>query len=109
MGRARYPTDLIEAQWQKIRAVLPPARNGRTGRPRKYPLREIWNAIFYQARVRCSWRMLPHAFPPWSVVWFHFRSWRMNGTLERVHDALRDEIRRAAGHEPSASAAVLDS
>lgn len=109
MGRARYPTDLTEAQWQKIRAVLPPAKNGRTGRPRKYPLREIWNAIFYQARAGCSWRMLPHDFPPWSVVWFHFRRWRLNGTLERVHDALRDEVRSAAGHEPSPSAAVLDS
>lgn len=109
MGRARYPTDLTEAQWQKIRAVLPPAKDGRTGRPRKYPLREIWNAIFYQARAGCSWRMLPHDFPPWSVVWFHFRRWRLNGTLERVHDALRDELRLAFGHEPSPSAAVLDS
>ena len=109
MARARYPTDLTEAQWQKIRAVLPPAKNGRTGRPRKHPLREIWNAIFYQARAGCSWRMLPHDFPPWGVVWFHFRRWRLNGPLERVHDALREEVRRAAGREPSPSAAILDS
>jgi len=89
--------------------VLPPAKNGRTGRLRKYPLREIGNAIFYQARTGCAWRLLPHDFPPWGVVWFHFRRWRQNGTLERVHDALREDVRRAEGREPTPSAVALDS
>lgn len=107
MARSRYPTDLTEAQWPEIRALLP-SEKGRRGRPWKYPAREIWNAIFYQARAGSSWRMLPHDLPPWTAVWFHCRRWRVNGTLERVHDALRDELRRAEGHEPSPSAAVLD-
>lgn len=67
MARAPYPIDLTEAQWQKIRAVPRLAKNGRTGRARKYPLLEIWNAIFYQARSACSWRMVPHDFPSWTV------------------------------------------
>jgi len=108
MARARYPTDLTEAQWQKIRAILS-SEKGRRGRLWKCPVREIWNAIFYQARAGCSWHMLPHDLPPWTAVWFHFRRWRLNGTLERVHDALRDELRRAEGHEPSPSATILDS
>jgi putative transposase len=109
MARLAYPTDLTDPQWDRIRAVLPPAKNGRTGRPRKYPMREIWNAIFYQARSGCAWRLLPHDFPPWVVVWFHFRRWRESGILERVHDALRDEVRHASGREPTPSAVALDS
>lgn len=51
MERLAYPSDLTDDQWHKIEAVLPPARGGRTGRRRKYPLREVWNAVFYQART----------------------------------------------------------
>lgn len=107
--RARYPSDLTDAQWAAIASLLPPAKGGRTGRPRLYPLREIWNAIFYQARTGCSWRALPHDFPPWEDVWYHFRRWRDAGTLERVHTALRETVRLSVGKEPTPSAAIIDS
>ena len=51
MRRKPYPTDLTDAQWEIIRLLMPRAKNGRTGTPRRYPLREIWNAIFYQGRL----------------------------------------------------------
>src|ERR1043166_1164616 len=109
MERQAYPSDVTDEQWQKIEDVYPPAKNGRTGRPRKYPLREIWNAIFYQARSGCSWRSLPHDFPPYNVVWDHFWRWRNNGLLTRVHDALREKVRKEAGKEPTPSVAIIDS
>jgi putative transposase len=109
MKRAPYATDLTDAQWEQIRSVLPRAKNGRTGRPRTHELREIWNAIFYQLRTGCAWRLLPHDFPPWGVVWFHFRRWRQDGTLEQVHDALRERVRLKAGRDATPSAAILDS
>ena len=105
----RYPSDLTDAQWAVVAAVLPPAKGGHTGRPRKYPLREIWNAIFYLDREGCTWRALPHDFPPWADVWDHFRRWRDAGTLQRVHDALRAAVRQHAGRAPTPSAAILDS
>jgi putative transposase len=107
--RSRYPTDLTEAQWLIVQPLVPRAKNGRTGRPRTYPLREIWNAIFYLTRGGCSWRALPHDLPPWSDVWYHFRRWRDDGTLERVHDALREQVRVSVGKEPTPSAAIIDS
>ena len=107
--RARYPSDLTDAQWERIRPLLPQAQGIRRGGPRKYHLREVWNAIFYLTRNGCSWRALPHDFPPWGDVWYHFRQWRDNGTLARVHDALRTDVRLAAGKEPTPSAAVIDS
>ena len=88
---------------------MPPAKGGRTGRPRKYPRREIWNAIFYQAKNGCTWRALPHDFPPWGVVWMQFCRWRDNGTLEAVHAARRGEVRTQAGKEPTPSAMIIDS
>src|SRR6478672_1317740 len=95
--RRRYPSDLTDAQWELLEAAMPPAVHGRTGRPRKYPLREVWNAVFYLARNGGSWRALPHDFPPWEIVWDHFRRWRRNGTLVHVHDLLREEVRVWAG------------
>lgn len=93
MKRASYPTDMTDAQWAVVRSAMPPARAGKTGRPRSYPLREVWNAIFYQAKNGCTWRALPHDFPPWPVVWQQFRRWRDNGTLDGVHEALRAAVR----------------
>ncbi len=109
MNRRPYFTDLTDAQWERLRAVFPAVKNGRTGRPRTYPLREIVNALLYQARTGCQWRNLPHEFPPWESVYDHFRRWKENSTLERIHAALREQVRKKAGKEPTPSAAILDS
>src|ERR687885_387773 len=105
MERKAYPSDISDAQWETIQSVLP-AHKSKAGRPRLYPLREIWNAIFYQARTGCAWRYLPHDLPPWEDVWDHFCRWRDDGTIERVHDALRQKVRKQAGPEATPSAAI---
>jgi putative transposase len=109
MERAAYPSDLTDEQWKRILAAIPPARNGRTGRPRQYPLREVWNAIFYQARNGCSRRSLPRDFPPYNIVWDHFWRWRNSGLVTTVHDALRESVRKEAGKEPTPRVAIIDS
>jgi putative transposase len=109
MERQPYSSDLTEVEWQVIQKVVPKAKNGRTGRPPKYPRREIWNAIFYQSRTGCQWRSLPHDLPPWDDVWDHFRRWRKSGLIQTVHDALREQVRQRAGKEPTPSAAIIDS
>lgn len=109
MERQSYPSDVTDEQWQVIESVIPPAKRGRTGRPRKYELREIWNAVFYQLRTGCEWRYLPHDFPPHGDVWDHFCRWRDAGTIELVHDALREQVRMKAGREKTPSAAIIDS
>ena len=109
MKRKPYLSDLTDAQWELIRSVLPKPKGGKSGRPRTYPLREIWNAILYQARTGCQWRYLPHDFPPHDDVWEHFRRWRDAGVIAAVHDALRVRVRQAEGREPTPSAAIIDS
>ena len=109
MERKTYPSDLSDEEWHRIESVLPAAKKGITGRPRKYELREMWNAIFYVLRTGCAWRYLPHDFPPWNDVWEHFRRWRDSGTIKIVHDALREQVRVDNGRESTPSAAIIDS
>ena len=107
MTRKPYPSDLTTAQWRVLAPLLPPARPG--GRPRSVDLREVLNGILYVLRNGCTWRSLPHDLPPWGTVWWYFRTWRQDGTWERVHEALRPLVRQRADHDPTPSAAIIDS
>lgn len=109
MKRHVYSTDMSDEQWEVLSPLLPTPQSGRTGRPRKYSQRERLNAVFYILRTGCQWRNLPHDLPPYNAVWVQFRRWRDNGTIERIHSALRAQVRPADGREEAPSAAILDS
>lgn len=104
MNRRAYQTDLTDTQWEVVKPLLPNA-----DRKRKHSLREIINALFYHTRAGGSWRLLPHDFPPWGSVYGFFNKWSKDGTLERIHDSLRERTRVEAGREPTPSAAIMDS
>lgn len=109
-GRRGYPSDLTDAQWALVEPLLPPERGGRGfGRPLTHPRREIVNAILYMPRAGGSWRQLPGDLPSWARVYDYFAAWRADGTVDRIHDRLRDAVRDQAGHDPTASAGVMDS
>ena len=40
---------------------------------------------------------------------YYYRRFRLDGTWKKIHDALRDKVRRAAGRKVSPSAAIVDS
>ena len=63
----------------------------------------------YLDRTGCAWRYLPADFPPWQTVYGYFAAWRDDGTLARLHDALRAQVRAAGGRDPEPTAAVIDS
>jgi putative transposase len=71
--------------------------------------REILNAVFYIVRGGCAWRLLPNDFPPWKTAYHYFRSWRLDGTWERMHSALRKRVRVRLQRNPQPSAAIVDS
>jgi putative transposase len=107
MARKPYPTDLTDEQWEIVRPLLPAAKPG--GRPRSVDLREVVNGVLYVVRGGIAWRMMPGDLPPWGTVHFYYRCWRLDGTWEKVLDALRTRLRRAEGRKPSPSAAIVDS
>ena len=107
MKRKTYPSDLTDEQWELLSPLLPAAKPG--GRPRTVELREILNAILYVLRTGCAWRMLPHDLPPWQTVYKYFRGFSEDGTWERVHDAMRPNVREGEGRSAMPTAAIIDS
>ena len=105
--RKRYPTDLSDKEWALLEPLVPAVKSG--GRPACWERREIANAIFYVVRSGCTWRQLPHDFPPWQTVFYYFRTWRRDGTLEALHARLRERLRRTLGRATTPSAAIIDS
>ena len=100
-----YPSDLTDAQWALIEPHLPPEPGG--GRPRKTAMRDVVDAILYTLRTGCQWRYLPGDLPPKSTTWRYFDAWRHDGTLDRIHDALRRKVRaKEKPYHPRTSASV---
>jgi transposase len=104
----RYPSDLDDREWAVIGPLLTAGPPGSPGRPPVHLRRVIAEAILYVNRTGCAWRYLPSEYPPWRTVYGYFAAWRADGTLDRVHDALRDQVRAAAGRSPAPSAAIID-
>jgi putative transposase len=104
--RLPYTTDLTDAEWHILAPLLPPEKAG--GRPRKYLMREVMNAIQYVLRAGCAWRLMPHDLPHWQTAYQTFRTWRQDGTWQRIHDQLRDAVRTRMGRHPQPSAAIID-
>jgi len=90
-----YPSDVTDEQWALIEPHIPVYPGGR---PRKTHLRDVVDAVLYVLRTGCQWRYLPKDFPPKSTVWRYFDEWRHDGTLDKVHDRLRRQVR--AGEKP---------
>ena len=103
----RYETDMTDSQWEVIEALLP--ASARRGRPPKWPMREVWNAIFYVLRGGIAWRLLPKEFPPKSTVFHWFSAFRDSCLFERVNHTLVMADRERVGREANPSAAIIDS
>jgi len=101
-----YPTDLKYTEWLLIMDFFPMHH---FGRPRKWEMWQILNAILYVVRTGCQWRMLPTNLPPWRTVYGYFWRWKRQGMWEHINDALVKQVRTKAGRNPKPSAAIIDS
>jgi putative transposase len=104
--RKAYPSDLTDAQWDRVTDLFGPAS---TGRPRAVNIRDVVDAIFYVNRTGVQWRYLPHDFPNWELVYAYFRKWGQDGTWECLLSFLREGVRVQAGREPTPSLGCVDS
>ena len=107
MDRESYATDVNDRQWLELSPLIPSGKSG--GRRRSSDEREIVNAIFYVNRSGCSWRLLPHDFPPWQTAYSYFRMWKRDGTWSLIHDYMREQVRIQEGRNPEPTAAIIDS
>ncbi len=104
--RKPYTSDMTDEQWIIVEPMIP-AWN--VGRPRNTSIREVLNAVFYVLVNGCSWKNLPHGFPPEGTVRDYYHTWRRAGVWDNLHDALREQVREKAGREPTPSAGSIDS
>ena len=107
MKRQPYPDDITDKEWALIEPAL--KNTEPSGRKPKYERREVMNAIFYLVRTGCSWRHLPHEFPPWNIVYTQFTRWRDRGVFEKMHDRVKERVREYFGRNAKASGGIIDS
>ena len=103
----RYPSDLTDAQWAILAPLLPQPQG--PGRRPTIPRRRILEGLLYLERTGCQWRALPREFGPWETIRYYFDRWTQDGTLDRIHTTLREQVRQQAGRERQPSAAIIDS
>lgn len=84
----RYTSDLTDAQWEIIKALLALESSG-PGRPIELDMREVVNGIFYLVRTGCQWADIPKDFPAPSSISYHYNKWKADGTWQGVNQALR--------------------
>jgi transposase len=85
------PISLTEKQFdEQIRPYITVAKRGYES---KIPLYKLFNYLLYQLHTGCQWYRLPIDPDPmdpekkeisWHAVYYHFRKWSRDGSLERV-------------------------
>lgn len=98
-----YSSNVSDSGWQIISKYL------KAERKRKYSLREVWNALLYIVKTGCQWRMLPHDFPRWEVVYYYYRKWVNEELYDLILEKLRSKIRVKHGQQPRAGLGIMDS
>lgn len=102
-----YPSDVSDDEWALVAPYL-------TLLPedvlqRKHDLRQVFNALRWLVRTGAPWRMLPHDFPRWELVYQQTQRWLRAGCFEALAHDLRLLARLAKGRRGQPSAVVIDS
>jgi transposase len=107
LPRKPYPTDVSDEEWAFVAPYLALVRPD--AGQRRHELREVFNALRWLVRAGAPWRLLPHDFPPWEIVYQQAQRWLDAGCFEAIAHDLRALLRTAAGRAPQPTAAILDS
>ncbi len=104
LPRARirsYPSDTTDKEWALLAPLVPSGRPGEQGgRPAQHPRRDIVDAIRYVAHNGGVWPALPSDLPPWKTVYGYHARWTREGTVSRIHNALREQVRTPGAVRP---------
>jgi transposase len=104
--RKPYPSDVSDPEWEFI---LPYVTLMRSDAPqRSHDLREVFNGLRYVVKTGCQWRLLPHDFPDWTVVYQQARRWVQAGVFEEMAHDLRICVRVLDDRNEQPSAVILD-
>jgi len=110
--RESYPSDITREQFSVIEADLAAAK--KQTKPREYELYDIFCALQYLLKEGCRWRSLPHDFPKWENVYYHFRIWKAPGEdgetlLDKVSRKLVEAERVKNDRDEQTTMIIVDS
>ncbi|MDB9524794.1 IS5 family transposase [Oscillatoria sp. CS-180] len=103
-----YSSSLSNAEWDLLERllpkILPPKQQTR---PLKWSYREIIDGILYRLKNGCNWADLPKDLPPYSTVYWYYKQWRQDGTLERLLTVLHERVRVQVGKKPQWTTLIM--
>ena len=110
--RKSYPSDITLEQFEKIRPELKNLK--KVTHPRTYDLYDLFCAVLYLLKEGCSWRSIPHDFPKWQNVRYHYDIWTQpdeNGVcvLDRILRKLVEEERKKENRKEKTTMIIIDS
>ena len=87
---------LRDQLWELLEPLIPPpppAKNGRTGRPRVDD-RAVLEGILFVAENGIAWKKLPTelGFGSGITCWRRLRAWQEAGVWEKLHHAVLDQL-----------------
>jgi transposase len=89
---ARYGRLLTDAQWEKIRPLLPKqTKHPAGGRPRRED-RKVLEGILWILRSGARWQDLPDEFPSPATCWRRLRDWEEQGVWLTIWRAFLAEL-----------------
>ena len=110
--RKAYPSDITRKQYELIRFDIENFK--KKTHPLDYDLYDVLCAILYITKEGISWRALPHDFPEWNSVYYHFRAWsKKDNTGQSFLDRILAELiimeRLSHDKEPKPTMLITDS
>ena len=110
--RKSYPSDISKEQFEGIREELVGGR--KKTHPSTYDLYDIFCAVLYLVKEGCTWRGIPHDFPKWQNVRYHYDIWASPdkdgiSILDRVLRKLVEAEREKNGREAQTTMIIVDS
>ena len=110
--RTSYPSDISREQFETIQEDLTAAK--KKTRPSTYDLYDIFCAVLYLLKEGCTWRAIPHDFPKWQNVRYHYDIWAKPdetgiSILDRVLRKLVEAEREKNGRETQTTMIIVDS
>lgn len=110
--RQEYPSDITRKEFELIREELEGAK--KKTHPRKYDLYDIFCAVLYMLKEGCTWRAIPHDFPKWQNVRYHYDIWAKEdedgiSPLDRIFRKLVEMERKNNGRETQTTMVIVDS
>lgn len=110
--RKPYPSDITREQFEIIRDDLENAK--KKTHPRTYDLYDIFCALLYLLKGGCTWRGIPHDFPNWGTVRYHYNMWSKPdedgiSLLDKILQKLVETEREKHGRSHQTTMLIVDS